>query len=291
MITDEYTNDQYHKLPSISKSGLDLIAKSPAHFKAGFQGINADNARIGSAAHAFILEQGEGVIVAPDIARRSGADREAWDTWFYDNGATSPIATSTEPKYKAEMWLPMFEKQTGLTVVTESERLGLSQMLESVMSTAGDLLTGGKAEQTILFEHEGVDCRVRPDYSINKQSHIITDLKTAEDASERAFRRSCSKYRYHVQEAMYSTGYHKEVGMWPDFYFVVVEKKYPYLSVIYKLNEDAVNHGIYLMERDLNTYKQCKESDSWPGYQSNLNLSIPIWDAPEIIENYAELVA
>ncbi|WP_299083392.1 PD-(D/E)XK nuclease-like domain-containing protein [uncultured Paraglaciecola sp.] len=290
MITNNYTNEQYHALDSISKSGLDLIAKSPAHFKSKARFIGSDTARIGSAAHAFILESGKGVIVAPDIPRRSNADKEAWDTWFIHNGATHPIATSKDPKLPADLWLPTFEQQTGLLVVTESERVAMSRMLESVNTTAGDLLSGGKAEQSILFDYMDVSCRVRPDY-LSRDKHIIVDLKTTEDASERAFRQSCAKYRYHVQHAMYSTGYHVVNSVWPEFYFVVVEKKAPYLSTVYRLNEDAVSHGIYLMDRDIQTYKDCIEADDWPGYSNNLELSIPIWDAPEIIENYAELVA
>lgn len=286
MITNKYTNEQYHALPSISKSGLDLIAKSPAHFKAGFQGIGADTARIGTGAHALVLENGKGLLTGIDRKRASNADKEAWDEWFAENGATESIAT----ELKAAEWFPEFERQTGNVIVTPSEKGELEAMRDSVLTVAGDLFTGGVAEQSILFEHDGVDCRVRPDYmSVDK--NVMVDLKSSADASERGFRSSCAKYRYHVQHAMYSAGLMSETQHWPDFYFVVFEKKAPYPAAVYKLNEDAINHGIYLMERDLATYKRCLEDDEWPGYESNYNLSIPIWEAPEVVENYADLVA
>ena len=50
------------------------------------------------------------------------------------------------------------------------------------------------------------------------------------------------------------------------------------MSAIYKLDELALANGIWLMERDIQTYKDCLASDEWPGYDNNLNLSIPIFE-------------
>lgn len=62
-IYDSISNADYHGGPGISKSGLDLIAKSPAHY---FQAINAANDNeptdaqaFGTAFHALLLEPEE----------------------------------------------------------------------------------------------------------------------------------------------------------------------------------------------------------------------------------------
>ena len=56
MIIERMTNHEYHAAPGISKSGLALIMRSPAHFM--FQEKRASSRAfvIGSAAHAAILE-------------------------------------------------------------------------------------------------------------------------------------------------------------------------------------------------------------------------------------------
>lgn len=286
MITDKLSNSEYHALESISKSGLDRIAKSPAHFKAGFQGIGADTARIGTAVHSRILEGSKDMIVAPDMPRRSAADKQRWDDWFLENGASEPIAAVL----KADEQLPEFQRQSGLTVVTQSEKDAIDQMQESVMSNvlAASILEAGVAEQSILFNHNDVDCRVRPDW-INPD-HIIADVKSCVDASEHGFRKSCSKFRYHVQDAMYSQGYSAETGVWPRFVFIAVEKTAPYLCAVYELDAAAKENGHWLFERDLETYRECKDSGNWYGYENNFELSIPLWEKPEIVENYGDLM-
>lgn len=56
-------NAEYHKGPGISKSGLDLIHRSPMHYKAVIDSANDNQATaaqaIGTAAHALILEPEE----------------------------------------------------------------------------------------------------------------------------------------------------------------------------------------------------------------------------------------
>lgn len=60
-IYNDISNADYHGGPGISKSGLDLIAKSPAHLHWAQTAANDNRAptaaqRIGTAAHALILE-------------------------------------------------------------------------------------------------------------------------------------------------------------------------------------------------------------------------------------------
>lgn len=299
-ITNDYTNEQYHALPSISKSGLDLIAKSPAHFKAGFSGINPNIARIGTAVHSCILESDKGLIVAPDMKRNSSELKAAWDKWFMENGATTAIAVrvpaidgvEASGGFPAAEQFPEFERQTGLTVVKQSEMDEIRLMKESVMKSSIGLYEGGEVEQSILFEYMGVECRVRPDW-MDTKNHVLADVKSARDASPRGFAKACANQRYHVQAAFYCTGYHAVTGHWPEFYFSPVEKIKPYASALYRLDDESMEHGIYLMNRDIQTYKDCMKSGDWYGYDNDLSLSVPAWDKPDfdIVENYDELVA
>ena len=56
-IIDGLSNADYHAHPAISKSGLDKIAKSPAHYKAAREAEHegSDALVFGSAFHDYIL--------------------------------------------------------------------------------------------------------------------------------------------------------------------------------------------------------------------------------------------
>src|SRR5690606_39465824 len=57
IITTSMSNEEYHSLPdSISKSGLDLIARSPAHYRYAERREPTRAMVIGTAIHAAILE-------------------------------------------------------------------------------------------------------------------------------------------------------------------------------------------------------------------------------------------
>src|SRR5690554_8185442 len=57
IITTEMSNEEYHDLPdSISKSGLDLIVRSPAHYRFAEHREPTRAMVIGTAIHAAILE-------------------------------------------------------------------------------------------------------------------------------------------------------------------------------------------------------------------------------------------
>lgn len=281
-IESNLSNRDYHARPEVSKSGLDLIAKSPAHFKAGFSGIGSDDAIFGTAFHSLVLEDGKDIVGAPDRARRSKADKEWYRDFFGQHGATGIVE-----QYPAPDWYFQFEKQTGKTVVSTENFKIMETMRDNLWKNelAASLLKSGLVEQSIFVEHRGVGCRVRPD-SINKESHAIIDVKTVGDCSEFGFSRSCAKYRYHVQDAMYSFLYGKVNNVIPEFFFVCSEKKPPYSTVVYQLRDAAKENGLYLFERDLETYKKCLQDDHWPGPPNNLQLDIPIYDRDEWEEQF-----
>ena len=293
MIEYDLSNNDYHKLPSISKSGLDRIAQSPKHYKDGGGSISNETKRIGTVTHSNILEDGKGLILIPDTwGRQSKDDRASWKDWFADNGA------DIDTTMKAGEWHPEFERQTGLVIAAPQDMEMCRNMHRSIADNndAADLLSDGVAEASIFQTYEGVDCRIRPDW-MRVGNHTLVDVKSTPDASERPFASSCAKFRYHVQAAFYSTIYHLEFGYWPDFKFIALEKTAPYTCAVYQLNEIAMENGTYLMNRDLETYRECVESGEWPGVPNNLDLSIPIWDKPDdwggfdTVDNFEELVA
>lgn len=70
------TNKEYHARPEISKSDLDLLAKSPYHYKYKDEFERKDSAALvlGSAVHKLILEPKDffnEFSVEPDVDKRT----------------------------------------------------------------------------------------------------------------------------------------------------------------------------------------------------------------------------
>ena len=258
-IIDGLSNADYHAHPAISKSGLDKIAKSPAHYKASRETKHEDSDALvfGSAFHDYILLpdtfQTAYTVLPPDFNGRTKEGKAMLES----------IRQSGQTVLKAE-WLTAIE--------------GMAAAI-AAHPKASALLQGGKAEQSIFWtdEDSGIDCRCRPDYL--NPSGIIVDLKSTTDASPEEFARSVAKYRYHVQDAFYSEGYYQATGQWPrGFVFIAVEKTAPYAVACYSLNDDAKVYGRELFRSDLKTLLEAEKSQEWIAYSQEIEtLSLPAW--------------
>jgi hypothetical protein len=281
-IFADIPNAAYHGGDGVSKSGLDLIARSPMHYRHARDAANDNDPtnaqRIGSAAHKLILEPDTfdtEFAVAPDVDRRTKEGKELWTAFAADSA--------------------------GKTLLTESEMDQLEAMRDAVMAhpAARGLLSSvpGRAELSAYWRDTatGVLCRCRPDWW--RADGILVDLKTTDDASPEEFGRSVLKWRYHVQAAMYLDGTRRAaeqggglelivdpakgegIPAFPNhFLFVVVEKKPPHAVAVYKLDSLSLQHGAAEYRRDLARYVDCLERDSWPAFgETVLQTGLPEW--------------
>jgi len=273
IITD-LPNNEYHALPSISKSGLDMIRKSPALFR--YRRENPTPAtpamRMGTLTHTAILEpsmMAESTIVLPDDAPR--------DLRHLRN-AKKP---STETMDAIEWWDEFAAKSEGKEILTPDESRKLAGMRDAVWShsAAARLLDPAKVthvEASIFAEIDGTPVRVRPD--VLRSDIIMPDLKTTRDASPEGFAKSVANYRYHVQAAFYGDVYRMLTGIETSMVFIAVETEPPYLVATYTLAPEAIEQGRREYLADLETFRQCVESDRWPGYSETIiPLEIPRW--------------
>jgi hypothetical protein len=108
-------------------------------------------------------------------------------------------------------------------------------------------------EYSFLTEEEdlhGLKYRVRPDRLLvrNEEPMAIIDWKSCRDASEKSFRSDFWKYRYDLQAAFYCDVMGVLVD---DFYFVAIEKQYPYNTAVYGLNPETQMNAL----KELNVIK------------------------------------
>src|SRR6185369_2180467 len=140
----------------------------------------------------------------------------------------------------------------------------------------------GRAEHSIFWNDPdtGVLCRARPDWWVHVDGiHCVTDLKSTVNASPTGFQRAIAKYRYHVQAAMYLDGIKAVTGEEPNTWlWSAWEKVQPYANAAYVATPEMIETGRQEYKKLLVTYAKCLESDTWPGYDAELQyINLPEW--------------
>ena len=263
--------DDYHAGPGISKTGLDLISRSPEVF----WGRMLDPLRPpereragqleGTLAHCAILEPGEfdkRYVVGPDCRRGT----KAWTAFEEDHRGKVIIKPA---QYEVAM------------------RQGEKAHKNAVMAEA---VSRGEAELSAYAIRNQVLCRVRPDWVFRASdlSAVLIDVKTYSSASPDEFARQCAAKRYYVQDAFYSDIYESaaEVEVLA-FLFLVIETEWPYACSVCELSETDKALGAREYRRNLHTYKRCLQTNTWPGYAAGIaQISMPRW--PHIKEEESE---
>jgi exodeoxyribonuclease VIII len=265
--------EQYHADPStVSKSGLDLIARTPLHYWAAH--LDPDRPERedtpafveGRAVHALALEGREvfdrQFAVAPRVDRRTKAGKEDWQAWA-DAHASHTILTAAQSER------------------VEAMHAGL-QRHEGARRYLG---ADGDAEVSIYWTDEatGVACRCRPDKIVpipGTDEVVLVDLKTTRDGlDDETISRTLARYRYHVQAAWYVDGARAAGLAVRAFALVFIEKSRPHGARVVTMCEDSITCGRVLYRENLETYAECLASGQWPGYSTATEtVSIPSWE-------------
>jgi exodeoxyribonuclease VIII len=254
--SSQLSNEQYHSIEGISKSGLDLIARSPAHFANRESKESTRAMEIGSAIHCAILENekyGNEYITVDCLARTSAIYKSA--------------CKDRDPA----------------KVLTQGEGDKIAGMFNSVMRnhTAADLLfmNPGDNELSVFAEDPETGVLVKCRFDRLLLGGIAVDLKKTQDARPDPFSRAIENYRYHVQAAFYMDVYKWATGdELHAFKFVAVEESAPHGVRVYTLDDESIMVGRALYRDALNTYAYCKNAGTWPCYpQEDEVIGIPSW--------------
>ena len=298
------SNSAYHHGPGVSKSGLDLIRRSPMHYRHALTVSRepTPDQRIGTLAHALILEP-ETVwdnYASPFVAPE-GALATVEEIKERLKGLGLPISGR-----KAELAARLLDADPSIillddarathaaavgdrAIVSAEEMAQAEAIRDAVMAhpAAGKLLApcAGVAELSAYWRdpETGVLCRCRPDFW--RHDGIVVDLKTARDAGPEGFSRSILGWRYHAQAAFYLDGITRaraaggiDMPAPRAFVFVGVEKTAPYAVGVYTLDTQSIAIGRREYREDLDTYAECMGSGVWPGYGDKIQpISLPEW--------------
>ena len=248
---------EYHAHPALSKGMLDKLHAAPAKLKAWLDGDRPDPTPamlFGTAFHAAVLEP-HLLIEAPKFDKRTTAGKAA----------------------AAE-----FNPPPDSVVVDPITHAKVTAMRESVMAhpAARRLLTKGQPEVSVFSRLGNTEVKCRPDWLHN--DGIIVDLKSTDDASPAGFSRSCANYRYHVQAAWYLDVCQSQDINAEVFVLIACEKSPPYLVGTYVIDARDLQRGRDEYQRDLDTYRECVETNEWPGYSNRIEvINLPRWATKE----------
>lgn len=250
---------EYLASPAISKSGLDQINHSPAHYQAWLKHRPEPTKAMafGSALHCALLEPDRftsAYAEAPDCDKRTTKGKEAFAAWEQEN--QGKISLSKDDMEKLRNMQDAFFSHT-------------------LVSGA---LNNAFIERSVFWRDEatGVDCKARPDIVTDG---LILDLKTTEDAGIKEFSRSAFNWRYHVQAAMYLAGASAALKQeFKEFVFIAIEKEPPFAIAVYRADPELLKRGRYEMQENLFTYAKCVINGSWPAYPDVVQtIQLPVW--------------
>lgn len=253
-------NNAYHSHPSISKSGLDLINRSIAHYEYRTPFEPTRHMEIGTAIHAAMFEHErykKEYILLPNVKDRRASEYKQ---------AVKAAGTS-------ELVL----------VGHESDKVNGMYQSVSLNGDAMALLSSGYPELSVFAVCSDTGLRLRCRFDFLNSGGVAVDLKKTQDVRYEKFQRSVGAYRYHVQDAFY-TYVAAMAGIKVDeFKFLCVEELTPHANKLYTLDDEAKAVGRREFMKDLQAYAGFRKSGGIPEgiVQQPELMSLPMWALDE----------
>lgn len=260
-IIPDLPNKEYHAMTDVvSNSYLSRLSTVPA--AARIPDVDSEEKLVGRAFHCLMLDT-----------------KETFDSLF----AIIPDINLRITDGKKELEVFRFFNK-GKDLLTINQYNYILEMMNAVVKhpTACVLLTQGISEQSIFWTDEGtgLPCKCRPDRIPDGDNGVILCLKSTRNAGKQSFTNAVVNFGYHTEAAFYLDGYNIASGKKADsFIFIAVEKKPPFRTEVYVLDDDFVGVGRMQYRRLLHIEKACREGGYWPHFLTSdiQELSCPNW--------------
>lgn len=250
-------NELYHAGPGISRSDLDKLRRSPAHYLAAKANPMEQSKAMafGQALHDCILTPS--LFETLYVVRPEGLDgrSKAGKDW----------ATVNE----------------GKVLLSHDEGEAIAGIKKAIFAHpfASQFFKDGEPETAVYWVDAltGLLCKCKPDWL--RKDNLIVDLKTTVDASMDEFARSIWSYGYHRQAAWYSDGVSEATGQKiQNFVNIACEKEPPYAIALYDIDDGSMDKGREEYRKLLDRLSECKSKNEWPAYPVEVQpIAIPHW--------------
>lgn len=286
----------YRKAEGVSQSELKEVLRSPAHWLARYGPDAAptfpSNAMIiGTALHCKLLEP---ELFDSEFVDRSTLDKELTITQLkaaLDDEGIEYKKTAKKPDLEALLYpegKPV-DKRTSLSGDDFAIVNGMAEATRS-HSIAGNWFDLGRKnyrrgnELSMYAEPSadtfGLPIKGRLDrLEKTDEGWLILDLKTTDDASPSTFQKKAFSMGYHIQAAFYTDLVKKVLETDNvEFMFCAMERRRPHGIALYRAGDDMLELGRSQYKEALRTLAYCKEKDSFPGYDAEIQeLQLPGW--------------
>ena len=255
------TRAEYEAVPALSYSGMKELLRSPAHFQHWKQNPRDETKalRLGKATHAAYL--------TPDI----------WASAY----KTLPADLDRRTKDgKATYEAILASLKPGDTLLANDEYELATEIAFAASRLTDNLVyrTGAWVERPLFAKDKATPLKGIPDL-IDSEGWIY-DLKTTDDASERAALRTILNYGYHLQAAHYIRLAGANRSDIRGFRLIMVEKDAPHLGAIYEIGGDLLALGNKEVDRAYSLFDRCTASGEWPGYSETPGAVTVLSDLP-----------
>lgn len=274
-IYDNLDINEYHRDSSISSTGINLILDCPKRYYYEYHikqaelderelKKQAEKYKLGRAVHTLVLEP------------------KKFDNTFYCMKESVNLTT----KIGKEIYAKAEIEAAGRDILRTGEWEDIKEMADAILKHyIWTELKDGKVEQSIFWQGGTYDTplRSRPDIFNDK---LIIDLKTTD--SIKTFAKSIHQYGYHRQAAMQIDALQQLDGKKRFFAFFVIEKRAPYLTACFTLDEKSLYQGKMEYLDGAALYTECVRYKEWPGYEEKFQLiSLPNYAITELPQEEA----
>lgn len=247
MKTKIESNEKYHANKRfISSSGIKKIHRKSVYHYLNEKPFASSAMQLGTLIHTAVLEPeklADEYYVMPSVDRRTKVGKEHYALHL--------------------------ENSKGKILIDDSMEEVKDKIVENFLANQDAVkYTKGVIELSHYTELMGVPVKVRPD-CFNKDLGFISDPKTCQDNSPKAFKRDVFKYGYHLQAAFYSDA----LGVDPkDFVFIAIETNHPYSVQCYSLSDEMIEFGREDYQSALLKWKKYLDTNivtAYDGYETN----------------------
>ena len=256
----------YRANPAINASTLKAARTSMKHARHAYQRGDIEPTaamELGTAVHAMLASLAGTSPVSGVVryeGRRAGKD---WEAFAIDHAD--------------DIILPAAAHDTACAM-----HAAAAPMLNDLIRIGG----AGEFEQPVYWERDGVKCKALPDLMQEKQ---IVDFKTTTAIDPRTIERNSYASGWHLQMGWYMDAHAVAFpkAERPTVWILAIESKPPHDAVLYRMDDDALDHGRKEARELAARFNSCLQTNSFPGIQAGglpLALALPTWVEADAVD-------
>lgn len=188
------------------------------------------------------------------------------------------IATDWKTKAAQGFWDEAIK--AGKIPLLEKQRSVVERAVSAAKEALTEFSSHWRCEETMLFQHNGVWFRARPDVLID---HWDIDIKTSENAEPVTWaKRTIQAGGLDIQAAIRNLG-HRTLGQPRKQLWLVVEIEGAFDCSLVAPDGEMLTNAEQKIDHAAKVWRQCLDSKVWPGYPRKISYaSTPayaLWDA------------